>query len=137
MGSGDRPRGLRLRGGAWPDRPRSLRDDALFFINLLSVTHGLGLQSTGYIYDGVEREIERLVGNAPSSWSSRMGTRGGHANMVVPAAPELSMARFSEAKRLFLRMHEAPGRLRWPCRGSRHRCLGLEVMRSLTESSML
>ncbi len=98
--------------GAWPDRPRSFRDDALLFINLLSVTHGLGLQSTGYIYNGVGREIERLVGNAPSSWSSRMGTRGGNTKMVVPAAPELLMERFSEAKRLFPRMHEAPGRLR-------------------------
>ena len=95
--------------GAWPDRPRSFRDDALLFINLLSVTHGLGLQSTGNIYNGVGREIERLVG---SSWSSRMGTRGGHANMVVSAAPELLMERLSEAKRLFPRMHEVPDRLR-------------------------
>ena len=96
---------------AWPDRLRSFRDDALLFINLLSVTHGLGLQSTESTYNGVEREIERLVGNAPSFRSSRTLTRGDHSNMIVPTTPEISMEKFSEAKHLFPKMCAAPSRL--------------------------
>ena len=97
---------------AWPDRPKLFRDDALLFINLLAVTHGLGLQSTGYIYNGVEREIECLVGGSPSFRTSSVWTRSSHSNMVVPAKPVMSMEGFSEAKRLFPKLREAPGRLR-------------------------
>ena len=98
--------------GVWPDHTRSFREDALLYINLLSLTHGLGLQSTGSIYNGVKREMERLVGTAPSFRSSRILTRGGDSDLVVPATPEMSMEKFSEAKGLFPKMRKAPDRLR-------------------------
>ena len=97
---------------SWPTRPESFRDDALLFINLLALTHGLGLQSTGYIYNGVEQEIERLVGSSLSFRSSRVWTRDGHSNMTVPTTPAISMEGFTEAQRLFPKMRHAPDRLR-------------------------
>ena len=98
--------------GNWPGRSESIRDDALLFINLLSMTHGLGLQSTEYIYSGIEQAVESLVGTAPSFGMSQMLAHEHHSNLAVPKKPQMSIAKFAEAKSLFKKVQGAPARQR-------------------------
>ena len=98
--------------GAWPERPRSIRDDALIFIDLLSLTHGVGLQTTGYTYTDVERKIERLLGRDISHRPSTMSERGGRSSIRMPSKPGVSVDKLSEAVQVLSKMRKSTSGLR-------------------------
>ena len=96
----------------WPERSPSFRDDALLFIELIAVTHGSPVRSSGFTYDGVEQEVEHLVGRSPSFGFSRGIVRDDRSNVRVSNTPEMSTKAFVEAVRLFAKMRNEKGRLR-------------------------
>ena len=98
--------------GDWPDSPKSIRDDALLFINLLSVTHRLGLQGIGYTYNGVSRDIDRLIGSDPSFSPPSMFMHNLNFSLDNPKGPQMSMDKYAGAKKLFPKVREAPERLK-------------------------
>ena len=96
----------------WPDRPESFRDDALLLIDLLAVTHESAVQSSGFTYDGVSQEIERLVGTRSFMREFAGEVREDISKMAVPVKPKMSMEQFLEAAKLFPKLRNGEDRLR-------------------------
>ena len=112
--------GYDIEKRTWPERSPSFRDDALLFIELIAVTHGSPVRSSGFTYDGVEQEVEHLVGRSPSFGFSRGIVRDDRSNVRVSNTPEMSTKAFVEAVRLFAKMRNEKGRLRLGLRRRRH-----------------
>ena len=90
---------------AWPDRPEIFRDDALLLVNLLAVTHGLPVVSTGTQTQVVNRQIAHLVGLAPPSSPMFRDIPGFNTSNVVPhTTPAVSEDKLSECVQLFSEM---------------------------------
>ena len=85
----------------WPDWSDTFRDDALLLVDLLAVTHGLQVVSTGWYTSVVERQVEHLVGVVPFfSWMFRDVPGANTLNVDLPTTPAVSGDRLSECAQL-------------------------------------
>ncbi len=90
----------------WPDRSKTFRDDALLLVDLLAVTHGLPVVSTGRHTKVVERQVEHLVGRIPlfRSWMLRDLSGVDTSNVNSSTTPTVSEDRLSDCAQLLSKM---------------------------------
>ena len=94
----------------WTAEPDSFRDDALLLIDLIAVSQGSAVRSTGMQYSGVDQQVRRLVGRHPTFRA--FPGMDDISKVSVPTNPELSVEKFSQATRLFAKMRGKEGGLR-------------------------
>ena len=96
----------------WPERPETFRDDALMLLDILAVTHESAVVSPGWTTQGVERQVEHLVGM--NSFSFRMfGAQNRIDDFGIGASsPSVSMDKLTECAELFSRLSNDDIRLR-------------------------
>ena len=96
----------------WPERPETFRDDALMLLDILAVTHESAVVSPGWTTQGVERQVEHLVGRNPfSSWM--LGAQNRIDDFRIGASsPSVSMDKLTECAELFSRLSNDDLRLR-------------------------
>ncbi len=89
----------------WPLKSETFRDDALLLVNLLALTHELRVVSAGWRTSGVERQIERLVGRAPSfDFASRYVPGRYEVNLKSPTTPAVSTDGLADCAQLYSKM---------------------------------
>ena len=89
----------------WPVSSETFRDDALLLVNLLALTHELRVVSSGWQTSGVERQIERLVGRAPSfDFAYRYVSGSYEVNLKSPTSPAVSTDGLADCAQLYSKM---------------------------------
>ena len=97
----------------WPAMSETFRDDALLLVDLLALTHELRVVSAGWGTSGVERRIERLVGNAPSfDFAYRHVSGRSDVILQSPTTPVVSAERVADCAQLYSKMPKDDVRLR-------------------------
>ena len=97
----------------WPKRSETFRDDALLLIDLLAVTHGLPVVSTGRHTSVVKQQVEHLVGHVPyvPLWVREISDNNS-VRIDASTVPAVSEERLSECQQLLSKMHSRQGRVR-------------------------
>ena len=99
--------------GEWPERPETFREDALVLVDLLAVTHGLPVVSTGRHTSSIEQQIEHLVGRTPFHPRWLRDIAGARTLDLNPSTtPDVSGERLSECQQLVSQMEKGDVRLR-------------------------
>ena len=89
----------------WPVWTESFRDDALVLVDLLAITHELRVVSAGWRTHGVERQIERLVGRAPSfAFLGRYVSGRYEVTLKPPTTPAVSGDGLADCAQLYSQM---------------------------------
>ena len=97
----------------WPAMSETFRDDARLLVELLALTHELGVVSTELTTSGVERQIEYLVGRAPIFMSALRDVSGHDGlNVKPPTTPSVSEDSLSECAQLYSEMAKDDVKLR-------------------------
>ena len=97
----------------WPVWADTFRDDALLVVDLLAVTHELRVVSAGRRTSGVERQIERLVGRAPSfAFALSDGSGRYEVDLRSPITPAATADGLADCAQLYAKMPRDDVRLR-------------------------
>ena len=97
----------------WPVSSETFRDDALLLVDLLALTHEVRVVSAGWQTNGVERQIERLVGRAPSfDFAYRYVSGGYEVNLKSPTTPAAFADGLADCAQLYSKMPRDDVRLR-------------------------
>ena len=97
----------------WPKRSETFRDDALLLIDLLAVTHGLPVESTGRHTTDVEQHVKHLVGQVPYTPRWIRDISGANTlNFDPSTTPAVSEDRLLECQQLLSRLRNDQGRMR-------------------------
>ena len=97
----------------WPASSETFRDDALLLVDLLALTHEVGVVSTGWQTSGVKHQIERLVGRAPSfDFAYRYVSGGYEVNLKSPTTPAVFAEGLADCAQLYSKMPSDDVRLR-------------------------